>query len=126
MKKELEAGISHHEQKKVAYPDTAANYGSGTLEVLATPAMIALMENTALKTVLPYLSEGYDTVGFELNIRHLQPTPVGKTVECEALLTEVAEKKLTFEVVVRQEKEVVGKGTHIRYIINKEKFMSNL
>jgi len=126
MKKALEAGITHSEKKQVTYADTAANYGSGTIEVFATPAMIALMENTALKTVLPYLSDGDDTVGFEVNIRHLRPTPVDKTVECEALLTEVSDKKLAFELVARDDQGVIGKGTHIRYIINKDKFMSNL
>ena len=126
MKKALEAGITHTEKKKVENNDTAAQYGSGMIEVFATPAMIALMENTALKTVLPYLPDGYDTVGFEVNIRHLKPTHLGQTVECEALLTEVHEKKLVFEVVARDEGGVIGKGSHIRYIINKEKFMSNL
>lgn len=126
MKKQLETGISHKEKKKVEKTDTAAHFGSGTIEVFATPAMIALMENTALKTVLPYLAEGHDTVGFEVNIRHLKPTPVGATVECEALLKEVDDKKLTFEVTARDEKGVIGKGSHIRYIIDTQKFMSNL
>jgi len=124
--KTLETGITHTEKKKVEKADTAARYGSGTLEVFATPAMIALMENTALKTVMPYLPQGHDTVGFEVNIRHLKPTPVGQSVECEALLREVKDKKLTFELVARDEKGVIGKGTHIRYIIDTEKFMSNL
>jgi len=126
MKRELEAGMTHRETKKVEPADTAARYGSGTLEVLATPAMIALMEHTALKTVLSCLPEGYDTVGFEVNIRHLKPTPVGKQVECKATLTEVKEKKLVFEVEARDEEGVIGKGSHIRYMINQEKFMSNL
>lgn len=126
MKKELEAGMTHKETKKVERGDTAVLYGSGTMEVFATPAMIALMEHTALKTVLPYLPEGYDTVGFEVNIRHLKPTPVGKQVECEATLTEVKENKLVFELEARDEEGVIGKGSHIRYIVNQEKFMSNL
>lgn len=126
MEKELKTGLTHTEKKKVEKADTAAHYGSGSIEVFATPAMIALMENTALQTVLPYLPEGYDTVGFEVNIRHLRPTPVGQSVECEALLTGVKDKKLTFEVVARDETGVIGKGTHIRYIIDTKKFMSNL
>lgn len=126
MKKELEAGMTHRETKKVEYGDTATRYGSGSVEVFATPAMIALMEQTALKTVLPYLPEGYDTVGFEVNIRHLKPTPVGKQVECKATLTEVKDKKLVFELEARDEEDVIGRGSHIRYMIHKEKFMSNL
>ncbi|MBS3770141.1 MAG: thioesterase family protein [Bacteroidales bacterium] len=126
MKKELEVGIRHKENIEVTREDTAAHYGSGTLEVFATPAMIALMENTALKTVLSYLSDEQDTVGFEINVRHLKPSGLGQTVECEAILTEVDGKKLVFEVNARDEKDVIGKGTHVRYIINKEKFLSNL
>ena len=123
MKKELEAGLTHTEPKVVRYEDTAANYGSGMVEVFATPAMISLMENTALKTVLPYLSESQNTVGFEVNIKHLKPTPVGKTVECTAVLKEVDGKKLVFELEVKEGEDVVGKGMHTRFIINTQKFM---
>jgi len=126
MKKELEAGMTHRETKKVGHADTAARYGSGTIDVLATPAMIALMEHTALKTVLPFLPEGFDTVGFEINIRHLKPTAVGQQVECQATLAEVKDKKLVFELEARDQGGVIGKGSHIRYIIHKDTFMSNL
>ncbi len=118
--------MAHTEIKKVEPSDTAATYGSGTLEVFATPAMIAFMENTAMKAVLPYLPDGYDTVGFEVNMRHLKPTPVGEHVECKTVLSEVDEKKLVFEVEVHDGSGVIGKGSHTRYIINKEKFMSNI
>jgi len=124
MKKELEAGITHTESKEVRYEDTAANYGSGMIEVFATPAMISLMENTALKTVLPYLSDNQNTVGFEVNIKHLKPTPVGKTVECTAVLKEIDGKKLVFDLEVKEGEDVVGKGLHSRYIINTQKFMN--
>lgn len=126
MKKALEPGITHRETQRVKQGDTAIYYGSGSLEVYATPAMIAFMEYTALKTVLPCLPEGHDTVGFEVNIRHLKPTAVGKTVTCQATLSEVADKKLVFELEVRDDGGMIGKGTHTRYIIHKEKFMSNI
>ena len=123
MKKTLEAGITHKESKEVCYEDTAANYGSGMVEVFATPAMISLMENTALKAVLPYLSDSQNTVGFELNIKHLKPTPVGKKVDCTAVLKEVEGKKLVFDLEVKEGDDVVGKGVHTRFIINTQKFM---
>ncbi|MFP4604903.1 MAG: thioesterase family protein [Bacteroidales bacterium] len=122
--KELEAGILNTETKNVEYEDTASNYGSGLVEVFATPAMISLMENTALKTVLPYLEDGMNTVGFEVNIKHLKPTPVGQKVTCQAILKEVKGKKLVFEVEAKDEEGTIGKGTHTRYIINTKEFMN--
>jgi len=123
MKNELEVGISHQEMRVVRYEDTAANYGSGLVEVFATPAMLSLMENTALKTVLPYLEEGQNTVGFEVNIKHLKPTPVGKEVRCTAILKEVDGKKLVFDLEAEDDEGKIGKGSHTRYIIDTQKFM---
>ncbi len=123
MEFQIEEGITNTEEKIVRYEDTAANYGSGLVEVFATPAMIALMENTALETVQPYLPENYNTVGFELNIRHLKPTPVGETVKCTATLTKSEGKKLVFHLQAEDKDGKIGEGTHIRYIINSVKFM---
>jgi len=119
----LKTGLSYTATQKVEYKDTAAKYGSGLVEVFATPAMIALMENASLKTVLPYLPKNYTTVGFEVNIRHLKPTPVGMNVECTATLKEVSGKKLVFELLAKDEEGNIGTGTHTRYIIDNKKFM---
>lgn len=122
----IKTGITYTATQVVEKKDTAAEYGSGLVEVFATPAMIALMENAALKTVLPYLGNEHNTVGFEVNIRHLKPTPVGMKVECTATLTEVDGKKLVFSLVANDEEGKIGEGTHIRYIINSKKFMNKL
>jgi len=122
----LKPGITYTAKQLVEQKDTALHYGSGLVEVFATPAMIALMENAALNTVLPYLGEEHNTVGFEVNIRHLKPTPVGMQVECTATLTEVDGKKLVFNVEAKDEEGKIGIGTHTRYIINTKKFMGNL
>lgn len=122
----LKEGITYTAKQVVERKDTAAEYGSGLVEVFATPAMIALMENAALKTVLPYLGDDHNTVGFEVNVKHLKPTPVGMQVECTATLLEVDGKKLVFKVVATDEEGKIGEGMHTRYIINSKKFMDKL
>lgn len=122
----LETGITYTAKQIVEPKDTAAQYGSGLVEVFATPAMIALMENAALNTVLPYLGEEHNTVGFEVNIRHIKPTPVGMKVECTATLIETEGKRLVFKLEAKDEEGKIGEGTHVRYIINSKKFMQNL
>ena len=126
MEIKLHPGITHTVTQKVTYEDTAAKYGSGLVEVFATPAMIALMEKASLKAVQPFLGEELNTVGFEVNIRHFKPTSIGMEVKCTATLKETDGKKLTFHVVAFDEEGKIGEGKHIRYIINSKKFMEKL
>lgn len=126
MEFKLSTGITYTSSQIVEKKDTATQYGSGLVEVFATPAMIALMENASLKTVLPYLGDEHNTVGFEINVRHLKPTPVGMRVECTATLIEVDGKKLVFKVVANDEEGKIGEGMHTRYIINSKRFMEKL
>jgi fluoroacetyl-CoA thioesterase len=119
-------GIQGRQEITVAQKDTASAYGSGLVEVFATPAMIALMENTAHQSVQPHLPDGHLTVGFEVNIRHLKATPVGAMVWAESELLKVEGKKLTFSVRAFDEGGEIGSGTHTRYIVHQQKFMSRL
>lgn len=100
--------------------------GSGDLPVLATPAMMALMENAAMTAVAPELPEGSTTVGGHIESSHLKPTPVGAEVKAEATLTKVDGRKLYFTVKAMQGDTVIGEGTHLRFIVDREKFMSKL
>lgn len=107
--------------------DSAASMGSGTLPVFATPAMIAYMENTALKVVQSELPEGSDTVGIEINARHTKASPIGASITLTATLTEIEGRKLSFSIEAKDEKgDIVGSATHQRFIIDKERFLSKL
>ena len=119
----MEIGLKNTKQIKVEEKDTALTYGSGTLKVFATPAMIALMENTAMNAVSAYLEEGEATVGTEINVKHLSATPVGGTVTCEAELAEIDVRRLVFNVKAFDDKGIIGEGTHQRFIVKTEKFL---
>jgi predicted thioesterase len=116
-------GLRHREQLVVEHKDTAAVYGSGALEVFATPAMIALMEKTCLMAVCDNIGEGNTTVGIAVNIKHLKASPVGATIRCDAELTEVDRRRLVFEVKCYEGENLIGEGIHERFVVDSEKFM---
>ena len=119
----LEKGIKGTQKVIVTEANTAKSMGSGTLDVFATPAMIALMEETAWKSVAPYLEEGSGTVGSYLDVHHNAPTPLGMTVTCESELIQVEGRKLTFKVTASDNSGIVGEGMHERFIIDNERFL---
>ena len=122
----LHIGIEGEKEIIVQTEDTAARYGSGLIEVFATPAMIGLMESTAQQSVQHLLDDGLITLGTEVNIRHLKATPVGMKVNCKSKLISIEGKKLLFEVSASDEAGLIGVGTHSRYIVDAEKFMAKL
>jgi Predicted thioesterase len=103
--------------------DTAKKYGSGMVDVFATPAMIALMEKTCMDAVAPFLPIGYGTVGVAVNVVHGKATPIGQKVNCIAKVVGVDGRKIFYEVVVSDENDEIGKGTHTRFIVDLDKFM---
>lgn len=126
MKIEIPVGIKLRKSFIVKQSDTASSLGSGLLDVLSTPAMIAWMEKTAMDTVTVLLPDGYGTVGTQVNIEHLKASPVGKEINCYAEVLSVDKSKLTFKVEAKLDSEIIGTGTHVRFIINNEKFLSKL
>lgn len=118
----LTIGIRGEQSQLVTPENTAKTMGSGTLDVFATPALVALAEKTCWMSVAPELEEGCGTVGTRLELDHSAPTPVGMTVTCESELTAVEGRKLVFRVTLHDEKGPVGGGVHERFIINDVKF----
>lgn len=118
----LEAGIKGKKEITVTQDKTAKAMGSGTLDVFATPAMIALMENTAFESVAAELEPGSDTVGTALNVKHVSASPVGMKITCETELIKVDGRALTFSVKAYDEAGLIGEGEHERFIVFEEKF----
>ena len=122
----LETGLTHTSALKVEEQHLAINVGSGDLRVLATPMMMALMENAAMLAVAPELEEGQSTVGGQISSSHIKPTGLGHTVTATAELIKVEGRKLSFHITASDEDGVIGEGEHLRFIIGREKFMSKV
>ena len=120
---EITVGMKGIAETVVEREDTAAEVGSGSLLVYATPCMVALMEGAAVEALSGVLSEEQSSVGIELNIQHTAATPVGMEVRAEAEVTAVDGRIITFEVRAFDEVGEIGKGTHKRAIINAQKFL---
>ena len=120
----LQPGIKAKKSLTVTDANTAKTMGSGTLDVFATPAMVALIEQTAYTSIESELEPGWGSVGTSLNIQHLSATPVGMTVTATTELVEVDRRRLVFHAEVYDEKGLVGKGTHERFLVENEKFQA--
>ncbi len=119
----LEKGIKGFGELTVTESNTAEALGSGSLAVLATPAMIALMEKTSRLSVAQFLEEGQSTVGTLVNVKHLSASPIGMKVTCSTELVEIDRRRLVFHVECSDEKGIIGEGEHERFIIDEKKFM---
>ncbi len=115
-----------HIEQTVTPDLTAARIGSGLVEVFATPMMIALVEQTCLESVLPYLDEGQGTVGTLVNVTHSAATPVGMRVWCDSELVEVDRRRLVFSVKAYDECGLIGEGRHERFVIDSAKFQAKI
>jgi predicted thioesterase len=119
----LKPGKKGHKEERVTDTNIARFYGSGGLPVYATPAMAALMEGAAVEAVDGLLPEGWSTVGTELVIKHLAPTPPGLAVRASAELVEIDGRRLEFRVEAADGIEKIGEGNHQRFIIENKKFI---
>ncbi len=104
----LEKGLQHTSRTIVSAANSARTMGSGDLEVFATPSMVALMENAAMRAVAAGLPEGSTTVGAQMNTSHIKPSPMGEEITATATLEEAEGRKLTFKVMAHDSKGVIG------------------
>ncbi len=126
MNYELKEGLCHKSKAIVVQHLTAKAIGSGDLPVFATPAMIALMENAAMLAVAPHLAENETTVGGFMECSHLAPTGMGDEVEAEAKLVKIEGRSLHFDIKALANDKKIGEGHHIRYIVDRDRFLSKL
>ncbi len=119
----LEPGVRGAAEVTVVPENTAAAAGSGALPVFATPCMIALMEKAAMNSVQPFLDEGQGTVGTRIDVSHLAATPVGMAVRAETELAAIDRRRLTFSVKAFADGELIGEGTHERFIVESARFL---
>jgi len=124
--KKIEPGLSIVKHFQVELTSTARHLGSGGVDVLATPELVRMMEETALMAVAPLLPEGSTTVGVRVDITHLAPTPVGFGVDVEAKLVEVKGRQLIFDIVAMDDTEEIGRAKHDRAIIDVERFLARI
>lgn len=123
MEIKMEIGTTHEINVTVEKHMTAASMKSGNLEVLATPYMIALMEQASAELCQQFLPEGISTVGTMVNIQHLAATSLGAMVRTVSTLTDFDGRKATFEVIAYDNAGVIGKGTHERFTIKTDSFL---
>lgn len=120
----MEVGKRGRSEGIVKSSNTAETLGSGTLPVLATPAMVALMEAACLRAV--ELPDGQTTVGTHLDVRHLAGSPLGMRIWAEAELTEAEGRRLVFAVQAYDQTGLIGQGTHERFVVDSSAFLKKI
>lgn len=122
----VEVGLNHTSELTVTDAVTAVRMGSGDMPVLATPAMMALMENAAMLAVADELPGGSTTVGGHIASSHLRPSKIGDVVRAVAEVTKVDGRKIEFNVSAYSGDVLLGEGTHLRFVVDRERFMSKI
>jgi predicted thioesterase len=119
----VEPGLSSKLVLKVSESDTAIAHGSGDVPVLATPRLVALMEEATVQAITRRLAHTETSVGMRVQLDHLQPTAVGSTVQAEATLEKVEGRRLTFTVTVTDDCGLVAAGKVTRVVVDRERFL---
>ena len=122
----IQIGLAAERSETVTEALLATRLGSGSVEVYATPAMVALMESAAVAAIEPLLPEGQSSVGTALDVKHLAATPPGQQVRARAEVIDVDRRQVTFKVQAWDEQELIGAGTHTRFVIDVARFMQRV
>ncbi|HUT86515.1 MAG TPA: thioesterase family protein [Candidatus Heimdallarchaeota archaeon] len=118
----IEPGLTNERTWLIDEKHLASAFGSGLVDVLATPVLVGFCEQTARTAVDPLLGEGQKTVGTSITLRHTAATPLGMKVTVRAKLVEVERRRLRFEIEAHDEQEQIAEGQHERFIIDTERF----
>jgi predicted thioesterase len=118
----LHRGLRGEASLVVGEEHTAPRVGSGAVRVLATPVMINLFEAAALAAIESLLPPGHQSLGTVLNVRHIAATPVGMRVVATAVVEKIDGRTVYFALEARDERDLIGDGTHERVVVNVEKF----
>ena len=123
---ELKVGEKNSVTMTVTENDTALAMKSGSLKVLATPRLVCLVEEAAATLAENFLPADYTSVGTSLNVNHVAPSAIGSTVRAEVELIEIDGRRLTFKVCAKDGAKEIFNGSHERFIVNREKFLSKI
>lgn len=127
MKSAPKIGTTHELQFTVEQKHVIEFAGDGGMPaVLSTPNLIGALERTARFALVPFQDDNERSVGTEIEIRHLAPTSLGKTVTCLARVVAVAGKEITFHIEARDEYEIIARGLHRRHVVRIDRFAKRL
>ncbi len=126
MLEDIKPGIVGEADEDISTSRTAAFFGSGLVPAYGTPAMIALMENSAVAAIQKYLGPGQTSVGTDICIKHLAASPVGMHARARATVTAVSGRKIEFQIEAWDDREKIGEGTHARFVVDEARFMERL
>jgi predicted thioesterase len=123
---EITVGMVGEATEKVTPEASAAHIGSGKVGVYATPRMVLLVERTCHDLIARYLSEGQVSVGIEINLKHLAPTPIGDVVRIRSEITEISGNRIVFRAEIWDSEELIGEANHQRAIVDVERFLKRV
>jgi predicted thioesterase len=120
----LTIGKSASASARVTEHNTAGAVGSGSLDVFATPMMIALMESAACKCLADCLDKGQTSAGTQISVEHTAASPLGAEITATATIERVLGNRIEFIVTANDGVGEIGKGRHTRAIVDGERFMT--